>query len=373
MAHASCFANFSVLVQVNEHMIDMFCNWWFHYQLLKIHNPVYVVAHGADVVATLVNDYRLAPERILSPPRMAAAGAGALAGSVRNFGSASFYALNTAKIRAAGDLMARTGRSVVFSDLDTVWLRSPLEQLERLPPEKAFAIGPEGSPLDFNHAASTTLAPRAPSPPPPAQARKYYVCACFFAACPSGAARAIFDTWWTASGRETGRGNEQEGFEWLLNLWPELVSGTASAGRGAARAALLKSKRIPRGIAELLAAGDGWLEDLLRNSSDGLHLDGGARENDARRYEGSVGLLRASGGPVAILPHAAFPTGRHDPPITSQSVWIHANWIQRKTRAATTVAKRGRLAKHGMWRHNCTDIARHHLQTGAAQLVRVNN
>ena len=58
-------------------------------------------------------------------------------------------------------------------------------------------------------------------------------------------------------------------------------------------------------------------------------------------------------GPVAILPHYAFPTGRHDPPVTAHSVWVHANWIQRKTRASTTMAKRNRLTKHGLWSRSC--------------------
>ena len=69
----SCFSNFSVLVQVNSGMLDMWCNWWTHYKKLKLENPVYVVAHGDDAIAALVNEYGLPPERLLAPPRMGAA------------------------------------------------------------------------------------------------------------------------------------------------------------------------------------------------------------------------------------------------------------------------------------------------------------
>ena len=333
----SCFSNFSVLVQVNSGMLDMWCNWWTHYKKLKLENPVYVVAHGDDAIAALVNEYGLPPERLLAPPRMGAAGeSGQLVGaaSVRNFGSASFYAFNTAKIRAARDLMAQTGRPVVFTDLDTAWLKSPLEQLARLPSSKAFAIGPEGSHLDFAPKASTSAA----APPPPAT-NKHYVCACFFAACPSYSGVTMLDKWWTASGGADGRANEQLAFQWLLNLWPELIkgrtrnAGAASPPRLSAASAAATLPTAARAVAARFSGDDAWLDELLANSS------GFGAEGDD--------------GPVAILPHYAFPTGRHDPPVTAHSVWVHANWIQRKTRASTTMAKRNRLAKHGLWSHSC--------------------
>ena len=346
---ASCFGDFVVLVQVNAGMLDMWCNWYAHYQQLDLpQHPVYVVAYGEGVAATLTRTYHLPPERVLAPPRMAAtatAGMSAASSTVRNFGSASFYALNTAKIRAARDLMSSTGRAVVFSDIDTVWLRSPLAELARLPPSTAFAIGPEGSPHDFQSPSSTA------APPPPSslsipaaeliRSRRHYVCACFFAACPRAAGRVVLDKWWAASGREDGKGNEQVGMQWMINLWPELVDGTSAVTidrRAVNRSAAVLSgsmKRIvPRGVAELVVADDAWAQSLL--SSD-----------DAATGASTM-------APVSILPHAAFPTGRNDPSITSRSVWMHANWIQRKTRSGTTAAKRTRLAKHGKWMRNCT-------------------
>jgi hypothetical protein len=405
----SCFSRLgvAVLVQVNSNMMEMWCNWWSHFTRLRLDMPVYVVAHGTNVSTTLVKQFGLPTERVLEPPRMQT---GVDTASASNFGSASFCAaastnerpavcmhepwfltaspcfdsrpadaLNTAKIRAVSDLMTRTKRAVIFSDLDTVWLRSPLEELRRLPPGTAFAIGPEGPPpasLDeakaSTKAVTTSVATTShlvPPPPPPARPHAY-VCACFFAACPIEAGRIILEKWWHASGGAEGQSNEQSAFEWMLSLWPELLTGeltdevpswrgsgaghvlgdtgraslarststitsTSSSGSSSSGKRRLRATKMPRALVTMAAEDNAWAGALLPNVS-------------------SLRGASATWGPVSILPHAAFPTGRYDPPITPRAVWVHANWIQRKTRSSTTMAKRNRLIKHGLWNASCT-------------------
>ena len=59
---------------------------------------------------------------------------------------------------------------------------------------------------------------------------------------------------------------------------------------------------------------------------------------------------------VAILDPAHFPTGQRDPAIAPSHVWLHANWIQRRTRASTTTAKKLRLQKRGVWNRSCASF-----------------
>ena len=184
------------------------------------------------------------------------------------FGSASFYAFNTAKIRAARDLMAQTGRPVVFTDLDTAWLKSPLEQLARLPSSKAFAIGPEGSHLDFARRRPSAAAPCAASD-------KQALCMCvLLCGVPELFGRNYAGQVVDGLPMRTGMPNEQLAFQWLLNLWPELIKGrTRNAGAAspptrlsaASAAATLPAPRVPspRGF----SGDDGWLNELLANSS----------------------------------------------------------------------------------------------------------
>ena len=161
---ACAWRDASVLVQVDRNAIDMFCNWLVGYRKLGLTNPVYAVAHG-DAAARLESYLDVT---VLRPPRMRWTSNASGAGAVGNFASASFYALNTAKIRAARDLLASTGRPILFTDVDTLWLRSPLAALSELPRTKHFALAPE---------ANDKL--------PGTNYSRPLVCACFFAACPT--------------------------------------------------------------------------------------------------------------------------------------------------------------------------------------------
>ena len=276
----------SILLQADDGMSAMLCNWMLHYRLLRLPNPVYVVAFGAAVAQQLV---RIPDLRVVSPPKMAVP----LAQGTSNYGSATFYALNTAKIKAAQDLLEATRRPVVFSDVDTVWIRNPLRELNALPSQKSFAVAPDANEL------SPCVGPGCSSPGREGNRTAHvlhHVCACFFAVCARGQGRRVLDAWWAAAGAEAGRTNEQKALQKLLDARPELITGNA--------------------------------------------------------LEPAAPLV----GPVAILPHAVFPTGRHDPPVTPQAAWVHANWIQRKTRTSTTTAKRNRLRAHGLWKEECTHL-----------------
>ena len=45
----------------------------------------------------------------------------------------------------AADLLAASRRPVIFTDVDTVWLRSPLEVLRDSPPGKSFFVAPDAN------------------------------------------------------------------------------------------------------------------------------------------------------------------------------------------------------------------------------------
>jgi hypothetical protein len=280
------------MVQVDTQQFHLFCSWHHHFRRrLNLRNPLYVVAHDEDTVARLRRGW---PDvSILSPPSMIQGARNDTRSS--NFGGASFYALNTAKIKAAQELLESSSRPVVFTDIDTAWLKSPLEYLARaLPPSKIFAIAPD---------ADEVL---------PGATGRFHVCACFFAACPSNATRNVLRQWWRASGSEGGHSNEQKVFQRLLDERPGLVFG-----------------------------------------AEGGRVAGPLQQNHSSQRK-PIGAYTGGSGPVAILSHAAFPTGRHDPQITPEAVWLHANWIQRKTRQSTTTAKVNRLIKHGLW-HRCAE------------------
>ena len=309
-------------------MLDagLFCNWLAHYRRLRLPiREVYAVAHGGEDVVERLRASGLDSRNILPPPRMAGINT-SVAGVpgqhvVGNFASVAFYALNTAKIKVVIDLLKRSRRPVIFSDIDTVWLRDPRGVLSDLPISKAFAIAPETEALPQAGASFT------------ARGGGFHVCACLFAACPSAAGEAIAEAWWHASGGENGRGNEQKAFQQMLNRQPELVVGDAAA-----------ASNYSRGGANLGRV------DAVSGQFVGASMQARAESNRTR-----AGLLAgALADTVAILDHAHFPTGRHDRKPAPEAVWLHANWIMRKTRASTTTAKRSRMLKHGLWRPECT-------------------
>ena len=227
----------------------------------------------------------------------------------------------TTTARGGAPLLKRSRRPVIFSDIDTVWLRDPRGVLSDLPISKAFAIAPETEALPQAGASFT------------ARGGGFHVCACLFAACPSAAGEAIAEAWWHASGGENGRGNEQKAFQQMLNRQPELVVGDAAA-----------ASNYSRGGANLGRV------DAVSGQFVGASMQARAESNRTR-----AGLLAgALADTVAILDHAHFPTGRHDRKPAPEAVWLHANWIMRKTRASTTTAKRSRMLKHGLWRPECT-------------------
>lgn len=352
---SSCdWSSASVLVQVDDGMVSMLCNWLAHYRKLQLANPVYVVAHSrSQSLRAALAALEIPTSRILD------SNASAASSRTSNFGGASFYALNAAKIWHANELLSRTSRPVIFSDVDTVWLRNPFTHLVTvLPPHKHFAIAP-----DANEALRESDVAHA-------LAQRHHVCACFFAVCP--AASWLLDAWWRAATPEKGGAaiNEQKAFQALLNRRPQLVRGNGSS---------------------TLASGSG---------------DGGSSSSSAGARAGTA--VEGSGsGPIALLTPAAFPTGQHDPPIQPHAVWMvrrassvsrpepdhrpkcrlfpaflhpavpgqddrvdvllslyhrclarfafsqHANWIQRRTRASTTTAKKNRLIKRGKWEARC--------------------
>ena len=91
-------------------------------------------------------------------------------------------------------------------------------------------------------------------------------------------------------------------------------------------------------------------------SHRGGHAHGGAHRTGNRSHDGGA-PLRTHGshatGPIAILPHALFPTGRYNPKPTNETVWVHANWIKRRTRESTNTAKVARLRSHKVWHAGC--------------------
>ena len=305
----------SLLVQVDGRLLDngMFCNWLAHYRQLQLPtNPVYVVAHGESVISRLEMEYDIDRRAILSPPAMKAivgstnsssssrnSSATISSSAAMNFAGAGFYALNTAKIKIARDLIRSTRRGVVFTDIDTAFLRSPVDALaESLADGKEFAIAPETNEMPSSD-LDTPLSSR--------HGGGFHVCACFFAACPTPMGESILDEWWRASGGENGHDNEQKAFQELLNRRPELVLGSGAGGNGS-------------------------------------HGGGG-------HAHGSHTLREM--GPVAILSHALFPTGRYTFKPNNETVWIHANWIKRRTRDSTNTAKIARLMSHKLWHAGC--------------------
>ena len=196
-------------MQTDEQTIDMFCNWLHHYRQLKLPNPVYVVAYGS--AAGKVGARNFENVSFVAPPRMdrlggARGGAGGI--GAQNFGSSAFYALNTAKIKVAAQLVRSTRRPVVFTDVDTALRRDPFALLQdlfaALPPSKVFAIAPDQNERDPLRTG---------------------VCACFFAACANHAGERVLHRWWNASGGFASTVNEQKAFNRLVDKEPELLAG----------------------------------------------------------------------------------------------------------------------------------------------------
>ena len=294
----------AILVQVSEGMLGLFCNWLSSVrQTLQIRNDIFVALHGSNLepVRQSLAALGIAREHVLE------GNASVHARTMGNFGGGSFYALNTAKITYALDLLERKNRPIIFSDIDVVWLRDPLAHLARaLDRQAAFAIGPDANDklLRTSEGASQALTQR------------HHVCACFFAACPSAA--WLLRDWRSAASPAVGAGgaaagaiNEQKAFQRLLDRRPDLVL------RGN-RTGTIPTSPPPRG-------------------------GGSPHERNNLRHEAVV----------AILDPAHFPTGQKDPPIAPSHVWLHANWIQRRTRASTTTAKKLRLQKRGVWNRSC--------------------
>lgn len=209
LSPACAFRDASIIVQTDEQTLDMFCNWLHHYRQLKLPNPVYVVAYGS--AAGKVGARNFENVSFVAPPRMdrlggARGGAGGI--GAQNFGSSAFYALNTAKIKVAAQLVRSTRRPVVFTDVDTALRRDPFSLLQdlfaALPPSKVFAIAPDQNERDPLRTG---------------------VCACFFAACANHAGERVLHRWWNASGGFASTVNEQKAFNRLVDKEPELLAG----------------------------------------------------------------------------------------------------------------------------------------------------
>ena len=284
-----------VLVQVTDGMLQMFCNWLTSVRsTLKLENDVYVAMHGSNLAGLQksLSNLEIRSEHLLHGNMSVGTS------NLSNFGGSSFYALNTAKISYALELLERTGRPVLFSDIDTVWLKDPFSHLARtLNRDSVFAVGPDANDKLHSDVVADALAQR------------HHVCACFFAACPSAA--------------------------WLLKDWR---SATIAAGGGGG-VAVNEQKALQR----------------MLDRRPGLVVRGNksTRSRVANAAADSGGMRSARTAVVTILDPAHFPTGQKDPPIVPSHVWMHANWIQRRTRASTTTAKRLRLQKRGVWNPRC--------------------
>jgi len=182
---------YSVAVQVNAGYEDLFCNWLHHFRALRSSGELWALAYGDHTFNAV--------RRQLEPGHVLRATA-TDDGSQHTFNTPSFNTLALDKIQLIKDVLDRAPQQpVVFTDVDTVWLRNPLDLLP-LPPFGIAAL-PEGYADEKRNA--TVL---------------YHFCTCFVVARNDQRSRAFLERWqrFVAAASKAQLMNEQEAFNRVL-------------------------------------------------------------------------------------------------------------------------------------------------------------
>lgn len=170
-ASACSAAGASVLVTVNSGYTDMFCSWLLHYRQLQLPYPVYALAFGQAGVSAATG--QLGSGRVLQNAKLD----DLHLERSSNFGTPTFMRIIHAKIAALDELIQRTGRPVVYSDIDTVWLQDVVAHVldaSGQPPRRGLGI--------LQEHGWTRKEP-------------LHLCACVTVACADGQARGMLGRW----------------------------------------------------------------------------------------------------------------------------------------------------------------------------------
>lgn len=159
----------TVVVQINQGYVDIFCNWLRSFRALGLTNTVVAMAYGdaatAQAASALGHDHVISVEGFRTKQ------------ATFTFGSHQFNQITLNKVSLMLGVLHALRRPVVFTDIDTVWLRDPLELLQGV--HRGLALVPEGT-----YVSNGTVS---------------YVCSCFIAACPDGPTRKLLHAWRAAT------------------------------------------------------------------------------------------------------------------------------------------------------------------------------
>ena len=186
----------TLLVQVNDGYVDLFCNWLWHARAAGAANAVWVLAYGNETAAAVrgVSEH---DARVHVLTTHAAPG-------THGFNSAAFNAIAADKIALLRRGIAETRGAVAFSDIDTAWRRNPL----------AVAFAADGA----GGEAPTVLRPLrrgvAAVLETDGRYNLSYFCTCFVVACADATSDRLLARWEAALTPRLG--NEQEALNQLL-------------------------------------------------------------------------------------------------------------------------------------------------------------
>ena len=157
--------HYSVALQVNEGYYDLFCNWLHHFRTLGTSNEVWALVYGNHTYEVVAR--QLTPFYVMK--------AGVSIDGFHHFNSQSFNRLAFDKIQLMKDVLDRTSKPVVFTDIDTVWLHNPFIKFAM---PRGIAAVPEG--YVHERTKETVL---------------FNFCTCFVVATHSRSSRAFLDRW----------------------------------------------------------------------------------------------------------------------------------------------------------------------------------
>lgn len=112
--------NWTILVSTNTGFHDFFLNWWWHFQRLNIRVPIIVVAEDDFVYKKLLDQFYHAAGVTVEK------GAVVLTSEAVKYGELDYKRLVSER-PAHISKQLKKGKNVVYSDIDTVWLKNPFD------------------------------------------------------------------------------------------------------------------------------------------------------------------------------------------------------------------------------------------------------